>query len=130
MLASVTMTICIISCFACLVLMLLGFYLTTRDSSQPHLNIKAARIQVYTDNSVTKKLSKSLTKSSQRPVLQDTFLAADSSTARNRWTEKRTHRLAGPTSSSDTPIQSADSLPTDPNLQVEQTFKMENKNPI
>ena len=124
MLASVTTTICFILCFACLVLILLGLYLTTRDSSQPRLNIKTARIQVYTDNSVTKKLSKSLTKSNQRPVLQDTYLAADSSTARNSWTERGTHWLAGPPSSSDTPTQSADSLPTCPNFQLDQTFKM------
>ena len=130
MLASTTLFMFIIMCLVCVVMALLGFCFTSREPAKPQLHIKATRIQVFTDNSVTKKLSKSLTKSSQRPVLPDTHISADSTTARSSQTKRRAHWLASPTLSSNTISPSAESQPSGSNLQLGQTFKMGNRSPI
>ena len=124
MLASTTLFTFIITCLVCAVMALLGFCFMSTEPAKPQLQIKASRIHVFTDNSITKKLSKNLTKSSQRPVLQDTHISADSTTARSSWSKRRAYRLASSTSSSDTVGPSAESQPLDSNLQLGQTFKM------
>ena len=122
MLATFTMAAYVTACSTCLVLVVLGFHLATRNPPQPRMNVKASRIQVITDNSLHS--SKNLTRSSQRPILQETYLA-DNSTSRNRWAEKRNHQLAAPTPASDKPTHTEDSMPVGPNFQLDQTFKVE-----
>ena len=122
MLATSTMAACVTVCSACLLLAVLGFHFATRNPPQTRLNVKASRIQVFTDNSSHS--SKNLTRSSQRPILQETYLA-NNSNSRDRWAEKGTKQAADTSTASDNPTQS-EVTPGGPNLQLDQTFKMKN----
>ena len=111
----------------CLVLVVLGFQIATRNPSPPRMNVKVSRIQIFTDNSSHS--SKNVTRSSQWPILQETYLA-DNSTSRNRWAEKR-----NPQPTASTPVPNTSTLPEDsvsvgPSFRLDRIFKSESNDSL
>ena len=127
MLATFTMAAYVTVCSTCLVLVVLGFNLATRNPSQPRMNVKASRIQIFTDNSSNS--SKNLTRSSQRPIMQETYLA-DNSTSRNRWSEKRNPPPVASTPVPDKATPPEDSMSVGPSFRLDQIFKAESNDSL
>ena len=127
MIAPLTVAAYVAAYSTCLVLVVLGFHLATRNPSQPWMNVKASIIQIFTDNSSHS--SKDLTRSSQRPILQETYLA-DNSTSRNRWAEKRNPQPAAPTPVPDKTTPPEDSMSLGTSFRLDQIFKAESNDSL
>ena len=120
MIATPAMMACTTICATCLLFIILSLHLATRNPTPSNYTLKATRVQISIDNSTH--VSKNKTRTTQRPVVQDSYLATSSTTKENL-TETRAHPGTESPSVPDL-LTKAEVAPTGPTLDLNQTVKI------
>ena len=120
MIATPAMMACTTVCATCLLLIILGLHLATKNPTQSNFSLKATKVQISIDNSTH--ISKNKTRTTQRPTVQDSYLAT-SSTSKENLTETRAQPLTESPSVPDN-LTKAEVAPSGPTLHLDQTVKV------
>ena len=120
MIVTPVMMTCSVICATCILFIILSLHLATRNVAPSNYTLKATRVQISIDNS--SHVSRNKTKTTQRPVVQDSYLATSSTTKENL-TETRD---SSGTESPPVPVilTKAEVAPAGPTLDLNQTVKI------
>ena len=104
------------------VLALSAYCFVSSEPAKPQVQLMITRVHIFTDNRITKKLQKNLTKMVQRPVIQETHCSASIRSSRPC---RRSKQLASSSSSSDT-VTPSGFQPATSNTHLKRVFKTGN----